>query len=67
MMRYCRDKDNVYYYLEKPDMKVYDEQIIEPQKSYTDENGSSDVGVPSTDARAYFDELFGKIMVDNQI
>lgn len=66
MTRYYRDKDNVYCYLEKSGNKVYDDQIKEQEKNSTDEAGSSDVGGLSADARAYFDELFEKIMADNQ-
>lgn len=66
MSYYC-DKDGVYYYLEKSDMKVYDNHIVEPDKSSTDEAGSSGLGVLSTNARAYFDKLFGKIMAYNQV
>lgn len=66
MSYYC-DKDGVYYYLEKSDVKVYDNQIVEPDKSSTDEAGSSGFGVLSTYARAYFDKLFGKITAYNQV
>lgn len=60
MMRYYCDKDGIYYYLEKLGRKVYDGRIVGPEKSSTYEVGSYDVGVMFADARAYFDELFGK-------
>lgn len=67
IMRNFHDTDCVYYYLEKSGRKMYDDWIVKPRKDYTIEDGSFDAGVLSTDVRAYFDELFGKFMVDNQV
>ncbi|KAL5102450.1 hypothetical protein RYX36_006777 [Vicia faba] len=51
--------------LKKGGKKVYDDQIVEPEKSYTNDVDSSNVGVLSADVGAYFGELFGKIMENN--
>lgn len=67
MMIYYMDTNGVYYYLEKLGRKIFYGQIMEPKKDSIVESGSSDVGVLSADARAYFDELFGNIMEDNQV
>lgn len=67
MMRYYRDTDNLYYYLEKLGWKVYDGKIMELEKSFTNHVGSSGVGLLSVDARFYFDEFFRKIMEDNHV
>lgn len=58
MMRYYRDKDGVYYYVEKPNRKVCDDRIVGPEKSSTNKASSSDVGVLFAVARDYFDEFF---------
>lgn len=46
---------------------MYDDQILELEKSFYCKTSSSDVGVLPADARYCFYELFGKITADNQI
>lgn len=53
--------------MEKSGRKFYVDQIVELEKSSTSETGSSDAGVLSANVRAYFNELFGKIMENNQV
>lgn len=67
MMICYMDTNDVYYYLEKLGRNIFYGQIMEPKKDSIVESGSFDVGVLSVDARAYFDELFGNIMEDNQV
>lgn len=45
MMRYYWDTNDIYYYLEKSDRKVYDDRIVELVKDHTDEVGASSIGL----------------------
>ncbi|CAI8597995.1 unnamed protein product [Vicia faba] len=67
MMRYYRDTDGMYYYLEKSGRKVYDDKIVEPIKDPSNETSESSFGFLSVDVKTYLDEMVEKILVENQI
>ncbi|CAI8606177.1 unnamed protein product [Vicia faba] len=64
-MRYYRDFDGDYYYLEESDRNVYDEK--DPTKDPSNEPIRSSYGFLSTDLKSYLYGLVKRILADNQV
>lgn len=61
MMRYYRDTDGVYYYLEKSGRKIYDDKIVKSLKGPSNEASVFTYGLSSAEVNIYLDDLVGKI------
>ncbi|XP_050919155.1 uncharacterized protein LOC127136662 [Lathyrus oleraceus] len=65
-MRYYKDIDGVYNYLEKSGRKVYDDQIVEPVKDPSYEASASGTGLLFGDVKTYLDKLVRNILKVNK-
>lgn len=68
-MRYFRDSNGDYYYLEESGRKLYDDEAMEFDKDpYVEAAGcSSSSSSLSSNLKPYLDELVRRISTDNQI
>lgn len=66
-MRYQRDTNADYYYLEESGMKIYDDKVMEPVNDPSDESSGSSSSFLSIELKSYLDDLVLQILVDNQI
>lgn len=68
-MRYYRDSNGDYYYLEEYGRKIYDDKVMEPSKDpFVEAPGSSSsFTVFSSDLKSYLYELVGRIFSNNPI
>lgn len=69
-MRYYRDSNEDYYYLEESGRKIYDDKIVEPVKEVVGDVGPSDIGATSfayIDVKTLLNEIIQILMDDNYI
>lgn len=72
LIRYYKDKNNEFYYLDTDGCWGYEDMIVEPKKknkgaSHVGEASSSSIGFLSAGAKVYFDNWLGKILDDNHV
>lgn len=69
-MRYYKDTNGEYYYLEDSGRKIYNDKIVELVKEVGESVGPSDIDVTSSafvDVKTLLDEMLQKFLIDNQI
>lgn len=71
-MRYYKDLNGDYYYLEDSGRQVYDDKIVEHVKETVEATGPSVVGVGvafslSPDVKTLIDDMLQKLLADNQV